>query len=629
MRVKIGNSEIEAPLAKMRMLKRNNNVFTSMYEERGLDFFTSVIAANRINDVSNQAYQDLFNPSIKAMPFWSLKDIDVAAERISKARVNNEKIGLVTDFDVDGISSAVVMKLALVKYLGFDDDKVKIYVNNRMKFGYGFKEKALENIKQTCDGEMPTLLITADQGSNDSHTIGLYKKYMSSIGQENCDVIVTDHHEIDDGNKCEEAIAFVNPQRPDDDFDDKTICGCVVALLVMSATREQMIEDGVVPPSTPRLSPLLTYACLATVADCVSLASGYNRCIVRRGLRDINNEAIPAWSILKRKINKPADLINVEDLGFTLGPLINADSRTGGDGAESLKFLMAETEEEAEYYYEKLRSRNTRRKEVDLSMQEQAMIEGSRQYYEEGRRALVIYLPKGSHGIHGIVASRVKDMFNCPCIIFSPVDVKEKDSDEKIITGSGRCIDGYSIVDMVIGNVGKKINVEGGGHKAAMGLKIKLGDLPAFHEAFDAVLKDQASKRGLTEGFTPEVLIDHVFQGKELDMLKDLNMLKQVNKLEPYGQKFEAPIFAINGVLDSTRAFGKDLNLNAHMNFFVKDAQRNKHKMLVWNYQRCPWVNILQVGKEYTFAVTLKYDSYGRTVGMMLVNVAEGFNALS
>ena len=77
MRVKIGNSEIEAPLAKMRMLKRNNNVFTSMYEERGLDFFTSVIAANRINDVSNQAYQDLFNPSIKAMPFWSLKDIDV------------------------------------------------------------------------------------------------------------------------------------------------------------------------------------------------------------------------------------------------------------------------------------------------------------------------------------------------------------------------------------------------------------------------------------------------------------------------------------------------------------------------------------------------------------------------
>lgn len=628
MTIRIGNTEIEVPQSELRMRKRNEHVYKSM-RERGESEITSIIASNRIGDVSQKAYQDLVHPSLRDMAYWKLKDIDIAAKRIQQAKVNDEYIGLVTDFDVDGISSAVVMFLALTKYMGFDPKKVSFHVNNRMKYGYGFTPKALDAVIARDPENIPTLLITADQGSNDSATVKIYKDMMINKGIEHASVIVTDHHHIDEGELCDEAIAFVNPQRPDDEFDDPTICGCVVALLVMSATRDFMRKNGDLPDDTPKLTPLLTYASLATVADCVSLKSGYNRCIVRRGLKDINDEVIPAWKVLKRKINKPFELVTATDLGFTLGPAINADSRTGGDGSDAINFLLAENEDEASYYYERLRSRNTRRKEIDLSMQESAIQEASAQYFGKKRKALVVYLPEGSHGIHGIVASRVKERFHCPTIIFSPVDKKEKDSPEKMITGSGRCIDNLSIIHMVKDRVGEKVNLVGGGHPAAMGLKIKLGDLELFQEEFDKVVKEEAQDAFMDDSdFTPHVMVDHILQEDELALLKDTSILNQVNRLEPYGQRFEAPVFAINGMLSDTRTFGKGVNKDAHLNLFFRDSTGITRQAVVFFFNRQPWIEELAVGENYTFAVTLQYDSFKKGVGLIVESVSSGVNAV-
>lgn len=627
MPIQIGNTKMTVPLPDMRFRRRNDKVLTKMME-RGETFLTSIIASNRTNDTSHQAYQDLTTPSIANMAYWKLKDIDVASQRIAQAKIDGEKIGLVTDFDVDGISSAVVMKLALVKHMGFPDEKVQIFVNNRMLFGYGFTEKALNNVIEKSNGDVPTLLITADQGSNDSNTIAKYKELMFKEGKHHAAVIVTDHHHIEPGESCEQAIAFVNPQRPDDEFEDKTICGCVVALVTMKSAQTHLISEGLIPSDSPKLKDLLTYASLATVADCVSLASGYNRCIVRKGLSDINKGIIPAWRVLKRKLNKPIEHVTAMDLGFTLGPAINADSRTGGDGSDAINFLMAETEEDAERHYASLVSRNTRRKEVDLSMQEAAIAEASKQYYKDGRRGIVVYLPSGSHGIHGIVASRVKDLFNCPTIIFSPVDKKEKDSDDKMITGSGRCIDGLSIVGIVKQHVAKEIPLVGGGHPAAMGLKIKLGDLERFQELFDEKVKDDAEEAGLGRKFNPRIHIDHLIQDDELNWLRNANHLEEINKLEPYGIKFEAPIFALNGTLLKTNTFGKGVNENAHLNVYFADSRGRQHKSVVWHYGRCSWIDEFSVGEEFTFAVTLNYDNYYKTVGLQMVGAVPGVNSI-
>jgi single-stranded-DNA-specific exonuclease len=626
MKVIIGKTSVEVPYPELRFRRRNDAVYKAMIES-GESNIVSIIASNRVSDFSQKTFGDLFNPSLRGMQYWKLKDIELAAQRIVDAKLNNETIGLITDFDVDGICSAVVMKLALTEYMGFDSGSVNIHVNNRMLYGYGFTSKALAAVASRSGGKLPTLLITADQGSNDNLTVKEYKDLMFSKGFKHASVVITDHHHIKENETCADAVAFVNPQRQGDEFDDKTICGCVVALLVMSAARDLMIAQKVLPDTTPKLTPLLTYASLATVADCVSLKSGYNRCIVRKGLSDINKGVIPAWVVIKDAMGS-AD-VTAKDIGFKLGPLINADSRTGGDGSDSVNFLMATTVADAKLYYDKLVVRNIRRKEKDHAMQEVAIAEASDQYYKSDKKALVVYLPQGSHGIHGIVASRVKDKFNCPAVMFSPVDTSEKDSDEKLITGSGRCIDDLSLVHMVMDVVGQKVSLVGGGHHAAMGVKMKLGDLALFKETLnDVVIRESKAANFSDDAFSPKVMIDHIIQDDELCLINDMSILKDISRLEPYGQKFESPIFGINGQLISTTCCGKEPNKDAHLRMFFKDSSGVVRDAIAFFFAAEPWINEIEIGMDYTFAVTLDYNAYAKGVGMQIVLVTPGKNAV-
>ena len=626
MTVKFGNSEFALPQPELIMRSRNNDVYQAMLSNDA-STLGAIIAANRLKEATTDAINAILFPKMNDLNIWLLKDIDKAADRILKAKQRGETIGLVTDFDVDGICSACVMKLALTEYFGFPEDKIVDYINNRMMYGYGFNEKVLDRVINQSGENIPTLLITADQGSNDSAQVLAYKEHMSAIGFDYADVIVTDHHHINEGETCDGAVAFVNPQRFDDEFPDKTVCGCVVALLVMSAVREVMIKAGEISSETPRLSSsLLTYASLATVADCVSLQSKYNRYIVRKGIDDINNGVIPAWVVLKRRLNKPSSLIDASDLGFMLGPAINADSRTGGDGSDALNFLLSKTVEDAEIYYERLQSRNVRRKEIDIAMQEDALKEASRQYFDEGRRGLVIYLPRGSHGIHGIVASRVKERFNCPILIFSPSDIKEKDHPDKILSASGRSIERMNIRAMAF-NAAEGIWAKGGGHPAAMGMKIKMCDLDGFAKRFDEEVKKEAlAVFGNIDVLYPMIQIDHVIQTEELSWLDSLNTLEDINRLGPFGQRFEAPVFAINGVIAELKQIGSSGN---HMAVFFMDAKNKRRKAVIWYYKRQPWVKELATGESVTFAVSLEFDGFNNGIQMKTEAVAPGFNAVS
>jgi single-stranded-DNA-specific exonuclease len=626
--IKINNTSIAVPMPELKFRTRHDGVFKAM-KERGCSNITSIIAANRVSDVSAKTYQDLFNPSIAKMDLWKLKDIEIASERIYQAKINKEYVALVTDFDVDGISSAVVMKRALCEIMGFEDERVKICVNFRMQTGYGFTIPAMEEMfSKFGEDTPPTLVITADQGSNDSPTIRVYKDIMRERGFPHSDAIVTDHHHISEGNTCSEAKAFINPQRPDDDFEDDTICGCMVALLVMSAARSHMVENGDLPEDTPSIKGLLTYACLATVADCVSLKSGINRFVIRSGLKAINQGLLPAWTVLKRKVNKPDAAINAQDLAFKLGPAINADSRTGGDGSNAINFLMAKTVEDANFYFEKLGVKNNRRKEVETSMLEFALEDASRQYYDKNMRGISVYLPDGSHGIHGIVATRIKDRFNCPVIIFSPSNRDDKNSPERVISGSGRCVEHLSIVDMVQKEVGQTVPLlKSGGHPAAMGMSIKLKHFDEFQEKFDLFVKENAKSFGLEDDFFyPRVMVDHLIKDGSLRTLQGLKILEEIHKLEPYGQRFEAPIFGINGTFLSA----SKTRSGEHMKVYFKDSIGFSHEAMCFFYEREPWLEILEVGQEYTFAVTLNYSAYSKTgLGMIVEGVAEGINAIS
>lgn len=620
---KIGNTMVDLPIPNLVMRNRNEKVFEKMIV-RGESYIVSLISANRINDVSDSAYRSLHSPSMKNLDFLKLKDIDKAVERIVQAKINNEKIGLVTDFDVDGITSAVVMRSALRDYLGFKDEDIIPYVNNRMQYGYGFNDEVLKRVVNSP--VVPTLLITADQGSNDNDRVIAFNEHMKSKGIEGTDVIVTDHHHIKAGERCANAAAFVNPQRVDCEFEDKTICGCVVSLLVMAAARKEFIAQGLIPSSTPSVKHLLTYASLATVADCVSLATENNRFIVLKGLFDINRGLIPAWQVLKENQYEPDALITSRDLAFLLAPAINADSRTGGDGSDAMDFLMAENVQSARDAYTRLKTRNNRRKDLELSMVEVALADASQQYFTQERRGLVIYLPKGSHGIHGIVASRVKERFSCPTIIFSPVDANEKEHDDIELTASGRSVEGIDIFHL-LEKIEDQLPMSFGGHPMALGVKkLTKRHLEQFGILFDQAVKDEAKKKGFAETFFyPFVEIDHLCQEDELHWLSELTSLDEIAKLEPFGQRFEMPIFAVNGKLVDLKPFGKSSN---HLNLVFRDSLGRQHRGVLFNFERYAFMNELVIGGVYTFAFKMEYDSFRNSVGIQIESVYPGMNAV-
>jgi single-stranded-DNA-specific exonuclease len=626
MTARIGDKEIEIPIPDLRMRKRSSAVFEKMMD-RGESFLVSVLSANRITDVSQSAYKALHMPSMRTLDMWRLKDIEKAVERIIVAKERGERVGLVTDFDVDGISSAVVMFRALTEHLGFEESQIVLYVNNRMEYGYGFNDKVLDRVMSTED--TPTLLITADQGSNDNKRVVLFKDKMASKGIDYADVIVTDHHHINVGETCGDAAAFVNPQRHDCEFEDKTICGCMVALLLMAASHRTFVERNLIPSDTPSVQHLLTYASLATVADCVSLASEYNRFIVKKGLNDINQGVIPAWQVLMENRYKSNSQITSRDLAFLLGPAINADSRTGGDGSDALNFLMAKNLDDARGAYAALTKRNNRRKDIELSMVEVALEDASEQYYSRGFKGISIYLPKGSHGIHGIVASRVKEKFQCPVIVFSPVDLNEKDHAKRELTASGRSIDHIDI-HTIMTKIKEEMPIEFGGHPMALGVKKLTKDLfSEFQEKFNKYVLEAGAERvgsdAVKDFFYPFVEVDHLIQENELKWLRDVNTLGEISKLEPYGQRFELPIFAINGVFVGSKRFGKT---NAHLNIMFQDSMGNDHVATLFNYERASFVSQLVVGNLFTFSFKMEYDSYKKAIGLQIESIAKGMNNL-
>lgn len=415
-------SKLFLPTPKVKRRPINQDSYNAAIELGATELQANIIASR---DISHDRVKGVLFPSISNLPNPStLKDIDKASERVADAIENNEVIGLVCDFDVDGISSAAVLSSALVDYFGVSAMNVKYFISNRMRDGYGFSGGVIEKIFDNRPSDVPTLLITADQGSSDNDRIITYNEKMAELGLEG-DVIVTDHHEISKDNPPTKAHSFVNPQRTDCEFPDKTICGCTVALFLMTEVRRKLIDRNLLPYDAPRLGNLLSYSTAATIADCVSMSSETNRAIVNFGLNIINNSDDATWKVMREALlQEKGEQVRAETIGFGIGPRINACSRTGGDGLNALRFYLSNTEMSAYRYLSMLDHNNDERKEIErrllVEATEQALIQS-----DQGKLGVVVFLPNGHHGIHGIVASRIVEKFGRPVVCFSPKETKE------------------------------------------------------------------------------------------------------------------------------------------------------------------------------------------------------------
>ncbi len=522
-------------------------------EQEGVPSLIARIIASRPKH-THPKVQASFAPRLNYLssPF-GMKEMDRAIARIILALENQEIIGIETDHDCDGQTAHAVIHTALIDFFGVPEDKIRSYIGHRMKEGYGLSDLVCDRILQ--DSPRPSLIITADNGSADEPRI---KKLLEN----NIEVIVTDHHEVPKEGPPKSAYACLNPTREDCGYGDPYIAGCMVAWLLMAGVYAELKKINYLnlnlKNNNQDMASLLDFVAVGTIADCVSLSRSINnRAVVQAGLRKINEGSRPCWQALRPLIKNPS--ITASDCGFLIGPMLNSDGRLS-DAFGSVNFLLASNLQEAMPWARDLYDQNESRKKIQKKMTDQAVILAKAQV-QLGKSSIVLFLSEGHAGVHGITASRIKDMFGRPVIIFSP-----KENSEDLITGSARSIDELHIkqaLDLASQEL-PEIVKKHGGHKGAAGIVISKSGFEQFSECFEKIILELVKLKNLENNLNilgPKILIDGELAAHEIN----LDLLDQIKNLEPFGREFEAPVFKIRARINKPKRVGDGTHLQCQL----------------------------------------------------------------
>ncbi len=441
-------------------------------------------------------------PSEEALldPFMML-GMEKATQRILQAIENNEKIAIYGDYDVDGITSTAIM----VKFLRSHRADVIYYIPDRHEEGYGINMDAIDKIHS----QGVTLLITVDCGITAVKEIA----YAKTLGIE---TIITDHHECKE--ETPEAYCLLNPKQPGCEYPFKKLAGVGVAFKLLQALTLKMHFH-----MRELIDEYIDLVAIGTIADVMPLV-GENRIIVKKGLELLKYT-------VNRGIRALADVaeINLSDvqtgtIGFMLAPRINAAGRMG-DPRCAVELLLSKDDMSARRYAEILNDKNRERQETEISILEDAlnMIEANPSYKED---FVIVLAHEGwHHGIIGIVASKISERFNKPCILIS--------TDEENGKGSGRSIRSFNLFKALENS--SHLMQKFGGHDLAAGLSIKPENIDAFRKEIN-----EYAKSCLTEDdFMPILYIDSELPPPYVNM----NTAEKLSILEPYGMGNACPLF--------------------------------------------------------------------------------------
>ena len=451
-----------------------------------------------------------------------LKDANLAAQILREKKKEKKRIRIIGDYDIDGIQSTYILYCAL-RRLGADADFV---IPDRILDGYGLNEHLVTRASQ--DG-IDTIL-TCDNGISAIDQIHLAK----SLGMT---VVVTDHHEVPftevDGVRREkvcEADAVVNPKQQACHYPFKKLCGAAVAFKLVQVLYEVF---GLEVSEADRF---IENAGFATVGDVMDL-QGENRILVKLGLEMLNrttNIGMKAL-ILQNKLTMGA--IKSHDIGFRIGPCLNASGRL--DTARlSLKLLLCESETEAAVLAEEIVELNESRKLLTMHAVEQAKEIAQQEEYVNDR-VLVIFLPDCHESLAGIVAGRIREAYYRPTLVVTRSEHGAK--------GSGRSIESYSMYEELCKC--EEYLTQFGGHPMAAGFSLKEADIDAFRRKLNEVCT-------LTEEeLRPKVVIDVPMP---ISYITE-RLVNQLGCLEPFGKGNEKPVFADrNLVIERLRICGKE-----------------------------------------------------------------------
>ncbi len=460
----------------------------------------------------------------RLLPFTELAGIDAAVDLLQQALRDGQRILIIGDFDADGATSSALGVRAL-RAMGAA--QVDYLVPNRFEYGYGLTPE----IVAVAAENKPDLLITVDNGISSIDGVAAAK----ALGMR---VLVTDHHLP--GDALPAADAIVNPNQPGDAFPAKGTAGVGVIFYVMLALRARLREAGWFAEqgiSEPNLAGLLDLVALGTVADVVPLEHN-NRILVAQGLARIRRgQCCPGITALIRVARRNPQQLVAADLGFALGPRLNAAGRLE-DMALGIECLLADDADAALLLAQRLDALNRERREIEAEMKAEAMcILDDMALADDAELpvGLCLFEPHWHPGVIGILASRVKDRLHRPVIVFA-------ETGEGDIKGSARSVPGLHIRDALdaVAKRHPELLSKFGGHAMAAGLSLARADFARFSQAFDEEVRRHLGPADLRR----EILSDGELSVAELS----LPLAESLRAAGPWGQGFPEPLF--DGVFD-------------------------------------------------------------------------------
>lgn len=462
-----------------------------------------------------------------------LLGLDAAVGYLVGALEMQKKILIVGDFDADGATSSVLMMLAL-RAMGFE--WVDFLVPNRFDYGYGLTPEIVELAQQ----KTPDIIITVDNGISSVDGVACANK----LGIK---VIITDHHLP--GKVLPDAAAIINPNQPDCEFPCKNLAGVAVAFYLLSALRaklrtNQWFEKNSLP--VPNMANYLDLVALGTVADVVPLDQ-VNRVLVNQGLLRIRSGlARPGILALLRIAGKDHSRIVASDMGFAVGPRLNAAGRLD-DISRGIQCLLTDDPAQALELAQELEQLNQDRKAIEQGMQQEALkivddlpLDGQ----QELPAALCLYQADWHQGVVGLLASRIKEKFHRPVAVFA-------NDKEGILKGSVRSIPGLHIRDALdaVATQNPGLITKFGGHAMAAGLSLEKSSLKSFEQALQQQVMDTIEPDDLEATLKTD--------GELAACLMTKQSAETIRDAGPWGQSFPEPSFQGIFILKSQRIVGE------------------------------------------------------------------------
>ncbi len=454
--------------------------------------------------------------SLKDLPQPStFKDMDKATKRIVKAMQNREKITIIGDYDVDGVTSTTLMKLFFEEI----DYPIEWIIPNRFRDGYGLSSNIIPRILGT------DLAITVDNGISAVYAAKLCK-------EEGIELIITDHHLL--APEIPEAFAIIDQKQEECDFPYADVCGAQIAWYLIASLKNALNVKI-------NMMEYMELTAIAIIADMMPLTH-INRAMVVAGLKHLSQSTKPAIKAFLEQYDK--ETLTAEDIGFLLAPLLNSAGRMD-DASHAVEFLTSTNIYDARVRLGKLQDFNTYRKETEANITKKALAA-----VNSSDDVIVLAGEEWHEGVVGIVAARVAREHEKPTIILSS-------NGEGILKGSGRSFhdcDLFAITDSCRAHLEKF-----GGHQAAIGLSLKEENLETFRKSLQ---KNYSMKNYSKQLIDPDIVGELAFQTISFDLVR---LIKQY---EPYGLANTKPKFITSSVrIADVNAMGKE---GEHLRFLFE-----------------------------------------------------------